>query len=171
LLSVGIVIMARLRYPTAELAGAGLSGILLITMAAALYWAHNRSDISKAPWVIGGGMTVFTIWLISCVMPLVSPLVSTKSIISIIPRVSSGNLVEYTVDRPSIMFYSGMRLDRAPDAESVRMRLLSKSPVVALVRPREVKNVTVPGAVELVRTMNMVVLANAPAAAQKGNIP
>ena len=164
LIALGAVFLARQRLSNAELPAAILGAILLATMICAAARSRKADDFSRPAWVIGVGMTVFTTWLMLGVMVVAKPLVSARGIVSRIPRVPDGNLVEYSLQRPSVMFYSGMRLYHAKDAESAKRLLMGKAPGVVLVKPVDEKSVTVPGSVTMAKAEDFVVLAN-PAAA------
>ncbi len=66
-----------------------------------------------------------------------------------------------------MMFYSGMRLGRAKDADSARRLLAGKAPAVVLVKSVDESAVSAQGAAEVARSGDLVVLANA--AARMGN--
>ncbi len=87
LIAVAVAATVRLRFPGGEAAALVLGLILVALMAAAIIVTPRRGsgkrkaerpepspatgDFSKAAWVIGAGMTVFTTWLVFGVMPLV----------------------------------------------------------------------------------------------------
>ena len=172
LLAAVAIISTTQKFVEAAPAVIVLTAILTLTIAAALWQTlrHGRGDASVAVWTMGAGMAVFTLWLMVGVMPLVTPRASTRELVRDLPDLSRVKVFEYSLEKPSILFYTGVRPERTYDPAAVRRRMMEDSPVVVFCKEAEAQRIVVPGSVEWARSGGLVTYANAAAAPLKGSV-
>jgi len=169
LMAVTLTKGAHSRYPEAVPAALALLGILALTMTCALF-AVRRSKSSgpeMAAWIIGGGMTVFTAFLMIGGIPLIAERVSARNLVSHVPPDIQAELMHYSLNRPSIAFYLGRPVEDGKDATLVRQRLMSNRPVLVFVKPGDLNQIEVPGTFEWARCGEVVIVGNRAAASLK----
>jgi len=160
---------AHAKYPEAEWAAFVLGIILVLTTASALVWLiRHRGRSAPAVWIVGTGMAALTLWLVYAVMPLAAARASTRDLARRALGVPRGRVIGLDVDRPSLLFYLGSRLERTMDAPAARRALAGDSPVVVICRQSRAADISQPGCVWYAEARGLVAVANASAAHSKG---
>ncbi len=143
---------ARDRYPEAETSAIVLGVILVGSAAVALVTYVKRGNELRFVWAIGIGMAVFVIWLVSVVMPFVTARTSTKDIVGRVPSNLRANVVELSLNRPSLLFYLGCQPKHLVDVSEARSLLSKPEPMLVICRETDEARVIVPGSSELARS-------------------
>ena len=162
-IGVGAAASGLAKYPEAARAALVLGAILVAMAAAALIVTSSgkRGDPAVGAWVIGGGMVLFALWLMIGVMPVLAPRASTRDLIRRVPSISGAKLVEYSVEKPSILFYAGRRPERTYDPAKVKRLLAEEASVVVFCKKSDAAAITAPGTVPAAESGGLVAFVSA----------
>lgn len=186
-LSIGLVVAILIagvlvkythkRFPEANTAAIVFGGMLVLTLAAGLVYvlSYRRVDSSRTVLITGVGMAAISAWLACAVMPVVSPRASARDLVRQIPNAPSVRIVGYRLQKsekrlaryPSLLFYLGRKPEDVYDAAQLERLLRGSTPVFVICKDDAAKEVLVPGARQLVKSGDLVVIANS-AASLKG---
>lgn len=168
LVAAGLVMSAHRKYPEAEQPALVMGTILVVALVAGLIFAR-RENRSPAVWAIGGGMTLFALWLITGVIPHAGSRISTRDLVTKMPRIPGAQVYELNAKRPSMLFYSDRLPVHMEDAAAAREALARKTPVILICRESKADQVAVKGSVQCAESGDLTAIMNAAAASLKGS--
>lgn len=166
LLAVALVELGHMKYPGATVGVSCMGGAIVLAGVVSLLGRQSR-----AVWVIGTGMAVFTLLLMFAVVPSITSAVSTRDIVRTIPRVSDGRVVNYGLSKPSLLFYLGRNPERFDDIAVAKRLLSEKVSTWVICKDKDVPLLRVAGSVETARSGGLAIVANESAANRKGSSP
>jgi 4-amino-4-deoxy-L-arabinose transferase-like glycosyltransferase len=167
LLVPGLYFGAHRLLPGEQWTAAALGGMLLVAFAVALGGEIAGGAGKSRPgrpgrglWVVAGMMVVFTFWLVSVIMPLVSPLQGLGPLLAHLPADPSARVIAYHLRRPSLVYYGGPRLEYLDRLEQIRPLLAGDRPVIVLCENNQAGPLLGPGVVVLAREGRWEMLSN-----------
>jgi 4-amino-4-deoxy-L-arabinose transferase-like glycosyltransferase len=167
LLAVVLVLAARKQYVEAQVPALVAGAVLLVAGGVAMWLSRRQTVVpTRASWVLGAGMVILTLWLMTGVMPYVTAGESTRDLVEQLPPQAAA-LAEHKVHAPSLLFYMQLRPQirylGALDLAGARRALLEDTPLFIVCRARDEDEVMVAGAREWARSGELVALGNAAA--------
>lgn len=161
LVAAGAVISAKAKYPEAASAATILMGIMVFTMIVALAWSLRGKNMKIMPLIIGCGMAVFSMWLVTGVVSPVSSRISSKELARYVPNGPGIKYIEYSLERPSLLFYTGIRPERSYNATMVKRILTGQDKVFVFCKEKDAAQIKIDSAVEWEKRAGLIVFTNA----------
>jgi 4-amino-4-deoxy-L-arabinose transferase-like glycosyltransferase len=161
LVSIGMVVMVKDKFPAASQAAIPAAAVLALLFAVPVVWMLiRRSSVSAVPWMLASGMIAFNLVLVHVLMPQVADYMSTRTLAHRVLSLHKGEVVAFRLWRPGLVYYlqdKPVDVSEPSDAKKLASR---NSPVLFVCNERDEKMLEAHSLSEVYGCGNLDVYAN-----------
>lgn len=157
LLAAAMVVFAAKRFPSAIVPAYITGGSLLAAFAASILRWKKSTD---SAWITSAGMVVFTLALIYCAMPSVTPYKSSKLLARRISTLPGVQVTAFNLWRPGLFYYLDKKPGKLKDVSAINSLMTDTEPAVIICSEEDEGYVEEAGSKELFGYGDLDVYAN-----------